>query len=118
MWDYVSVDNRVEAHILLTKALLRSAATRERRAPKVDGEAFNITDGQRHRFWSFSGVKWKTAGLEPAVVESKKDFILPTSLALVIAIVLEWIYGVGTLGTRRPGVLGKQQVWISCHTDT
>lgn len=112
------MDNRAEAHILLTKALLRSAATRERRAPNVHGEAFNITDGQRHRFWSFSGVKWKTAGLEPAVVESKKDFILPTSLALVIAIVLEWIYGVGTLGTRRPGVLGKQQVWISCYTHT
>lgn len=118
MWDFVSVDNMAEAHILLAKALLRSAATRDRRAPKVDGEAFNITDDQRHRFWDFPRVIWKAAGWEPPVDESKKIYILPTSLALVIAMVLEWIYLVGTLGTRRPGLLGEQQVWISCYTHT
>ena len=118
MWDFVSADNVAEAHSLLAKALMRSAVTREKMAPKVDGEAFNITDGQRHRFWDFPRVVWKAAGWEPPPDEAKKIFILPTRLAIVIATVLEWVYWVGTLGTRRPGLLSKQQVWISCYTHT
>ena len=118
MWDFVSADNMAEAHILLAKALLKNAATSGHMSPKVNGEAFNITDGQRHRFWDFPRVIWKAAGWEPPADESKKLFILPTRLALVIAIVFEWMYWVGTLGTRRPGLLSKQQVWISCYTHT
>lgn len=118
MWDFVSVDNMAEAHILLAKALLKNAAILDPMAPKIDGEAFNITDGQRHRFWDFPRVIWKAAGWEPPADESKKTFILPTRLALLIAVVLEWIFWVTTLGTRRPGLLSKQQVWISCYTHT
>ena len=117
MWDFVSADNAAEAHILLAKALLRSAAVVNDTTPKVDGEAFNITDGQQHRFWDFPRVIWKAAGWEPPV-DDEAIFILPTRLALVIAFILEWIYWVATLGTRRPGLLGKQQVWISCYTHT
>ena len=119
MWDFVNADNVAEAHILLAKALLRSVVTREKMARKVDGEAFNITDGQRHRFWDFPRVVWKAAGWEPPPPdEAKKIFILPTRLAIVIATVLEWVYWVGTLGTRRPGLLSMQKVWISCYTHT
>ena len=119
MWDFASADNVAEAHILLAKALLRRAATTtDDTTPKVDGEAFNITDGERHRFWDFPRTVWKAASWEPPADEAKKLVILPTRLALVIANVLEWVYWVGTLGTRRPGLLGKQQVWICCYTHT
>ena len=102
MWDFVSADNAAEAHILLAKALLRDALTLEHTSPKVDGEAFNITDGQPQRFWNFPRVIWKAAGWEPPTDEAEKIFILPTRLALVIATVLEWIYWLGTLGTWPP----------------
>ncbi len=118
MWDFASADNVANAHILLAKALLKDAATTNNMAPKVDGEAFNITDGQAHRFWDFPRLIWEAAGWEPPANEAHKPFILPTRLALAIAFFLEWIYWVGTLGTRRPGLLSKQQVWISCYTHT
>ena len=118
MWDFVSADNAAEAHILLAKTLLRNATTMDYTAPKVDGEAFNITDGQPHRFWDFPHLIWKAAGWEPPADEARKVFVLPTRLALVIATLFEWIYWLGTLGTRRPGLFSKQQVWISCYTHT
>lgn len=118
MWDFVSADNVAEAHILLAKALLRKATTVDAMAPKVDGEAFNITDGQRHRFWDFPRLIWKAAGWEAPPDEAKRVFVLPTRIALKIAYILESVYWVGTLGTQRPGLLSKQQVWISCYTHT
>lgn len=42
MWDFCSADNAAMAHVLLAKALLASQGNPS--APKVDGEAFNITD--------------------------------------------------------------------------
>ena len=118
MWDFASADNVAKAHILLAKALLRNVASMDDTTPKVDGEAFNITDGEPHRFWDFPRAVWKAAGWQPPAEEAKKLIILPTRLALVIAVVLEWIYWVGTLGSRRPGLLSKQQVWITCYTHT
>lgn len=111
LWDFVSVDNAAAAHVLLAKALLRADGTR----PKVAGEAFNITDGQRHRFWDFPHVIWKAAGHD-----TKNDHVrvLPTWLALVVAEVLEWTYLIFTLGTKRPSLLGRQQVEYSCFTHT
>ncbi|CAF9924400.1 MAG: erg26, C-3 sterol dehydrogenase [Alectoria fallacina] len=117
MWDFASADNAAKAHILLAEALLRSVE-KDYTTPKVDGEAFNITDGQPHLFWDFPLIIWKAAGWEPPADRAKKMVILPTRLALVIAVMMEWIYWVVTLGTQRPGLLSKQQVWISCYTHT
>ena len=50
MWNFVGADNATEAHILLARILLTNATTMDYTAPKVDGEAFSITDGQPHRF--------------------------------------------------------------------
>ena len=40
------------AHVLFAKAML--ASHDDPSAPKVDGEAFNITDGERHYFLGLS----------------------------------------------------------------
>lgn len=44
LWDFASADNAATAHVLLATALL----VQDPAASKVDGEAFNITDGKRH----------------------------------------------------------------------
>ena len=111
MWDFCSADNAAMAHVLLAKALLASQGN-----PKVDGEAFNITDGERHRFWDFPRTIWKAAGWEPQ--PNARTQVLPTGLAMIVAIVLEWLFMIFTLGTRRPSLLSKQQVEYSCFTHT
>ena len=109
--DFVSADNTATAHVLLAKSLL----ARDTKRPRVDGEAFNITDGERHRFWDFPRIIWKILGHD---VKDEKLWILPTWLALIIADVLEWLFWVFTLGTRRPKSFGRQQVEYSCFTHT
>ena len=102
-WDFASADNSAMAHVLLARALL--AREGDSSAPKVDGEAFNITDGERRRFWDFPQTIWKAAGWEPQRKEHTQTF--PSRVALVIAIVSEWLYWVFTLGTKRPGLLSR-----------
>ncbi|KAK3168319.1 hypothetical protein OEA41_004766 [Lepraria neglecta] len=114
MWDFASADNVAMAHVLLAKALL--ARHRDPTAPKVDGEAFNITDGERQRFWDFPRTIWKAAGWGPQPNESTR--VMSPKLALAVAMVLEWLYWVFTSGIKRPGLLSRQQVEYSCFEHT
>jgi sterol-4alpha-carboxylate 3-dehydrogenase (decarboxylating) len=111
LWDFASADNAATAHVLLAKSLL----ARDPGAPKVEGEAFNISDGQRHRFWEFPHAVWRATGHEIKVHEI---WVLPTRLALMIADVLEWLFWLFTMGTKRPAQLSRQQVEYSCFTHT
>ena len=43
---------------------------------------------------------------------------MPTWLALAVAGVMEWLFRLFTFGTKRPSLLGKQQVEYSCFTHT
>ena len=113
LWDFTSADNAATAHVLLAKALL--AQNDSQTTPKVAGEAFNITDGQPHRFWEFPHVIWKAAGHD---VKNDKIRVLPTGIALIIADVLEWLFWIFTFGKKRPSQLGRQQVEYSCFTHT
>ena len=107
----MSADNAAAAHVLLAKALL----VRNLGAPKVGGEAFNISDGQRHRFWKYPQAVWRVAGHETKMHEI---WILPTWLALILADVMEWLFWHFTMGTKRPAQLSRQQVEYSCFTHT
>ena len=110
LWDFASVDNTATAIVLLIKALQNPPT-----AAKVDGEAFNITDGTRHYFWDFPKIIWRAAGHD---VKEDKIRILPTRLAFIIAHTLEWLFWIFTFGTKRPTLLGIQQVEYSCLTHT
>lgn len=112
-WDFASVENAANAHILVAKALL---ATEPALAGKVDGEAFNINDGERHSFWGFPHAIWKAAGAEAPTPE--KIIVLPTWLALLMAGLLELLFWFFTFGMKRPGIMGRQQVEYSCFTHT
>ena len=111
IWDFCDADNAAAAHVLLAKALMKEPLP----VPKVDGEAFNITDGQPQLFWDFPRLIWNAAGHDTT---GEKKWIMPTWLALLVASVLEWAFWVATFGTRRPGQLGRQQVEYSCYTHT
>ena len=63
VWDFASADNAGTAHVLLFRALLAQLGNPS--APEVDGEAFNITDGERRPFWDFPREIWRAAGWEP-----------------------------------------------------
>ena len=111
LWDFVSAENAATAHVLLAKALLAQHPA----APKVDGEAFNISDGQRHLFWDYPRTVWRAAGDK---VKAREIWIVPTWLALMVADMMEWLFWLFTRGTRRPAQLSRQQVEYSCFTHT
>ncbi|KAL8746541.1 MAG: hypothetical protein Q9190_001459 [Brigantiaea leucoxantha] len=113
LWDFVSADNAAMAHILLSKALLTQP--RDHTGPKIDGEAFNITDGESHPFWEYPNMIWRAAGhpIDPSQV-----WVLPTKMVLIVTSVLEWIYWILTKGEKRPSQLSRQQVEYSCLTHT
>jgi sterol-4alpha-carboxylate 3-dehydrogenase (decarboxylating) len=111
LWDFASADNAAAAHVLLVKALV----ARDPRAAKVEGEAFNISDGQRHRFWEYPQVVWRAAGHE---VKPHQIWVMPTRWALVMADMLEWLFWLFTMGTKRPAQMSRQQVEYSCLEHT
>ena len=59
LFDWVSVANVAQAHLLAAQALLRQP---EDDGQKVDGEAFFITDGNPIPFWTFERLVWYAAG--------------------------------------------------------
>ena len=114
LWDFVSAENAARARYLLAVALMKRTANSS--AIKVDGEAFNITDGQRQQFWDFPRIAWKAAGWRtPANDRATR---LAPSFLLAIAFCLELIYWLFTRGKKRPTTLSKQQVEYSCFEHT
>lgn len=112
LWDYCSTENAATAHSLLAKSLLDSHKCG--RGPKVDGEAFQIHDGSPRLLWEYTRLIWKYALHEP----TESLMIIPAAVALILAIVLELIFWIFTLGTKRPQLLRKQQVEYACFTHT
>ena len=113
LWDFCSAENAAAAHVLLAKALLLRYSWTG--APKVDGEAFHINDGERHLFWDFPRAVWTAAG-KP--VRREEMWVIPTWLALLMAGVTGWVLWIGTAGRKRPGQFGRQQVDYYCFEHT
>jgi sterol-4alpha-carboxylate 3-dehydrogenase (decarboxylating) len=109
MWDYCSAENAAVAHSLLAHGLLDTNST------GLDGQAFHINDGQSMPFWDFARAIWRKAGWKG---DDKKIRKIPATLLLGIATLLEWMFYIFTLGRKRPGLMGMQQVEYSCFTHT
>jgi sterol-4alpha-carboxylate 3-dehydrogenase (decarboxylating) len=109
LWSYCSVQNVAESHLLLSRALLSEDRAR------VAGEAFNINDGEPRLFWGFVRDVWRVAGHED---KSDLTVKIPTWFAVALANVLEFLFWVFTLGRKRPGLLGRQQVDYCCFHHT
>lgn len=89
------VGNVATAHILTAKALL----TRNTGRPKVDGEAFVITDGDPQPFWDFTRRTWRHAGDQ---TKPEEITVIPAMLVFGMAGAVEWLYYIFTLGQVRP----------------
>ena len=105
LFDNVYVGNAAAAHILAAKALLEPS----RASGKVNGEAFNITDGAPIPFWDLARTIWRAAGDR---TDPKKVTIIPAGLAMVMAHVTEWLFFVFTLGQKQPQALSTLVVNI------
>ena len=96
LFDCVSTQNVAAAHVLAAKALLRA---RDKSLPKVDGEAFFITDGDPLPFWDLLRKIWDAAGDQTSPEEIR---VIPAWFMLSLASTVEWLYWIFTLGKMRP----------------
>ncbi|KAL9593771.1 MAG: hypothetical protein Q9219_007392 [cf. Caloplaca sp. 3 TL-2023] len=116
-WDFVSVENAADAHLLLATALYsRCTHGIDHSQPKIDGEAFNITDGVRHKFWDYPHLVWEGAGWQRP--EKYKPLSLPPGLCFVIAAVIECLYWIFTLGKEMPTTFTRQEIAFACYEHT
>jgi sterol-4alpha-carboxylate 3-dehydrogenase (decarboxylating) len=84
--DVVSAENCANAHLLAMHALIDSSKANG----KVDGEAFNITDGNPLPFWDVSRIIWRTGSDKTELKDVK---VIPAWMATAMASVAEFAYG-------------------------
>ncbi|KAF2869369.1 hypothetical protein BDV95DRAFT_629953 [Massariosphaeria phaeospora] len=109
-WTYVG--NIAHGHLLAVQALLQThklLPTVPLDSEKVDGEAFNITNGQPVYFWDFARAVWHEAG---DTVPLSGIWHLSWEFAFGVGAILEWLFWV--LG-KTPN-LTRQQVRYSTIT--
>ena len=113
LFDWLYVGNGARAHVLAAKALEAGATVPN--APKVDGEAFFITDDAPLPFWDFVHLMWARMGDN---TPKEKLIVIPTWLSLAIASCAEWVMWIGTLGWKKPALLNRQRVEYSVFERT
>ncbi|KAK2606341.1 erg26, C-3 sterol dehydrogenase [Conoideocrella luteorostrata] len=98
VFEVLDVHKAAEAHIAAAKAVLRTDAGLVS-APKVDGEAFFISDGHPTPYWDFFRRCYAAAG---APVKPDEVKIIPLAMAQTMASLAEWAYAIFTLGYKKP----------------
>jgi sterol-4alpha-carboxylate 3-dehydrogenase (decarboxylating) len=105
LYEAVAVENAAHAHVLAAKALLDTSLSK-----KVDGEIFNISDGQPMPIWELMRTMWSAAGYEQT--ETNK-IVIPTWLVLMVTSIIEWSFWIFTLGYRKPSVWRRSHIeWV------
>lgn len=95
--DFVYVESCANAHLLAAKALI---GPRRNDDMKVDGEAFNVSDGTPIKFWDYARKLWTAAG--DTKCTQQKVLIIPWWLVIAIAAATEWVWFIVTLGQIEP----------------
>jgi sterol-4alpha-carboxylate 3-dehydrogenase (decarboxylating) len=98
MMEVMSAENCALGHVLTAKALLSDAQPKDRDA-RVDGEAFNISDGAPVPFWHHVRVIWGVARGSDAL---EKITTLPAWVMIVAVFVAEWAFWLFTFDTVKP----------------
>ncbi|KAL4734791.1 hypothetical protein BDV11DRAFT_46599 [Aspergillus similis] len=97
-YDFVYVGNLADAHILAAHALVAAHPNPPIPASqRVEGEVFNITNGEPWRFWDFQREVSKQLGLP---VEQKDIVVIPKWVGLVVGFVSEWVVWAISGGSR------------------
>lgn len=111
--DVVYVGHVAIAEILAAKALL--AEIDDAKAPKVAGEAFNITDDQPSPPLTFFRKYWALAG---DTTPLSSVWYIPPFLVLIMAHVAEWIVWATSMGKKRPESLILERMEFILFTRT
>ncbi|KAK3937972.1 NAD(P)-binding protein [Diplogelasinospora grovesii] len=114
LMDSVYVGSVAHAHILAAHGLLAGIED-PLSAPKVDGEAFNITDDAPLPPWTFFRLFWIEMG---DTTPLSKVWMIPPWLTLTMAEVAEWWTWTFSFGRLRPKVLIKERIEFLLYTRT
>lgn len=114
LFDWTYVGNAARAHILASEKLLLTSSSPELTPLRVDGEAFFITNGEPMPFWDFVRAIGKEAGFP---VHKKDIWIIPKSVGLALALIVEWIVWVLSLGKQK-STMTQGGIRYSCLTRT
>ena len=115
LFDWTYVGNAARAHILASEKLLRTSSSSSEATPlRVDGEAFFITNGEPMPFWDFVRAIGKEAGFP---VHKKDVWVIPKSVGLALAMIVEWIVWAMSLG-RQKSTMTRGGLRYSCLTRT
>lgn len=116
LFDFTYVGNVAHAHIVAAEALLRRADESETPASsgRVDGQAFFITNDEPRPFWDFARAVAANAGFP---VAKEQVWVIPKSVGLVIATIVEWIVWLFSMGTKQP-TMSRSAIKFSCMTRT
>ena len=109
--DTLYVKNAAAAHVLAAKTLLESNPSAER----VDGEAFNISDGAPILYWNLVRTVWFAAGDKTQLRDIK---IIPAWVAFIMADFIEWVYWLFTLNWKKPQTINRYTVEFCVNTHT
>tara|TARA_R110002003_G_scaffold534_23_gene20388 strand:+ start:26020 stop:27120 length:1101 start_codon:yes stop_codon:yes gene_type:complete len=104
LYDFIYSGNAAEAHILAAKALLRASRTSasEEDSKRVDGEAFNLSNGEPWPFWEAARFVCREGGYP---IEEKDVWKIPMDVLSFFMVIWEAIYWVLTLGGSPPVTL-------------
>ncbi|KAF7884730.1 uncharacterized protein EAF02_005066 [Botrytis sinoallii] len=101
-YDFIYVGNLAEAHILAAQALLRAYG---KPVPpletRVDGQTFNIINNERILFWEFQRRISAAIGFP---IKDEDIKIIPKWLALLMAVIGEYVTWIRSFGNRQPRV--------------
>lgn len=114
LFDWTYVGNAARAHILASEKLLLASSSSEAILPRIDGESFFITNGEPMPFWDFVRAIGKEAGFP---VHSKDVWVIPKSVGLALAMIVEWIVWAMSLGKQK-STMTRGGIRYSCLTRT
>jgi sterol-4alpha-carboxylate 3-dehydrogenase (decarboxylating) len=103
------VDNVAAAHILAAKALLDPAG---HAGGKVDGEAFNISDGHPIPFWHHIRVIWSAA--QDREISAEEVSVIPSWVMAAVVWLVGWAMYLMTLGMVLPPASLRRQAYEYC----
>jgi sterol-4alpha-carboxylate 3-dehydrogenase (decarboxylating) len=92
LFEFVYVGSAAHAHILAAHALLANR-------PGAAGQAYFITDGAAMPFFTFCRKACAAAGFPVTEADVK---VTPLWVVQTIASLVEWLYWIGSLGTKSP----------------
>ncbi|PMD51360.1 putative sterol-4-alpha-carboxylate 3-dehydrogenase, decarboxylating [Hyaloscypha bicolor E] len=111
--DVVYVGHVARLELLAAKALL--AGITDPTAPKVDGEAFNITDDQPAYPLNFFRKYWAIAGDKTPL---SSVWLIPPPVVMFLANSAEFITWAMSWGKKRPKLLIKERMEFILYTRT